>query len=117
MIKVQTPDMSIVRLSRWLLHYVLRRWPGLLIVLATMFLKTGLDVLKPWPMKILIDHVLQGKTMPDTLSHWVALLPGASTREGLLTWSVAGTVVIFLLGWALSVASSMANIGFGQRMV
>ena len=42
---------------------------------------------------------------------------GAVTREGLVLWSVAGTVLLFLLGWLVGLATGYANIGFGQRMV
>src|SRR5207249_3368459 len=73
--------------------------------------------LKPWPMKLLVDQVLNGKPMPAALAHGVALLPGPPTRENLLAWSIAGTVILFLLGWALGLLSSYAHTGFGHRMV
>jgi ATP-binding cassette, subfamily B, bacterial len=110
-------DTSASRLFRWLTRYALRRWPGLLAVLATMIVKVGLDVLKPWPMKVLVDHALGEQPLPMSLAGAAAALPGAATREGLVAWSVAATVVLFLLGWALGVARSYADIGFGQRMV
>jgi ATP-binding cassette, subfamily B, bacterial len=110
-------DTSASRLFRWLTRYALRRWPGLLAVLATMIVKVGLDVLKPWPMKVLVDHALGDQPLPLSLAGAAAALPGAATREGLVAWSVAATVVLFLLGWALGVARSYADIGFGQRMV
>ncbi len=110
-------DPSAVRLLTWLTRYALRRWRGLLAVLATMVVKIGLDVLKPWPMKVLVDHVLGAQPLSPTLAALAAVLPGSGTREGLVAWSVAATVVLFLLGWALGVATSYANIGFGQRMV
>jgi ATP-binding cassette subfamily B protein/subfamily B ATP-binding cassette protein MsbA len=47
----------------------------------------------------------------------VAVVPFADSREGLAAWSVAATVILFLLTWALGVATAYANIGFGQRMV
>src|SRR5687767_699057 len=110
-------DTSIVRLVRWVARYAFHRWPGLLAVLATMLLKIGLDVLKPWPMKVLVDHALGDRPLPASLAAAMAFLPGAMTREALVLWSVAATVVLFLLGWALGVATAYANIGFGQRMV
>src|SRR5262249_51067348 len=36
---------------------------------------------------------------------------------GLLAWCVAGTVLLFLLSWALGLAATLANIQFAQRMV
>jgi ATP-binding cassette subfamily B protein/subfamily B ATP-binding cassette protein MsbA len=78
-----------------------------------MLLKAGLEVLKPWPLKVLVDQVLGDKPVPEAL----AWLPGPATRDNLLTWCVAGTVVLFLLAWAVGLAAAYANTGFGQRMV
>jgi ATP-binding cassette subfamily B protein/subfamily B ATP-binding cassette protein MsbA len=110
-------ETSVVRLVAWLARYAVRRWPGLLAVLATMLARIGLDVLKPWPMKVLIDHALSGLPAPPALAPVLHALPGAATREGLAAWSVAATVILFLLAWALGVATAYANIAFGQRMV
>jgi len=82
-----------------------------------MLLKTGMDVLKPLPMKILVDNVLNQQPLQGVISRFIELLPGAAVREGLLIWSVAATVLLFFFGWALGLASSYANIGFGQRMI
>ena len=117
MVGIQKQDTSMVRLCLRLLRYTVGRWPGLLAVLATMLLTTGLNLLKPWPMKLLVDYVLEGKPMPARFAHAVEWLPGAATRENLLIWSVAGTVILFLLGWALGLAASYANLSFGKRMV
>ena len=110
-------DTRPVRLLRWLSAYALRRWGGLLAVLATMIAKIGLDLLKPWPLKLLVDHGLGTVPLPALLASAMAPWPGGTTREAIVAWSVAATVVLFLAGWALTVAVSYANIGFGQRMV
>jgi ATP-binding cassette subfamily B protein/subfamily B ATP-binding cassette protein MsbA len=81
-----------------------------------MLLKVGLDVLKPWPMKVLIDQVISGQPMPPSLAGAVEFLPFATRRDGLLVWCVAGIVLIFLLVWGLGLASSLLTISFGQRM-
>src|SRR6266540_5975551 len=86
------------RLSLWALGYALRRWPALAAVLGTTLLKIACDVLRPWPMKVLVDHVLDDRPMPDELAAVVGWLPGAATPEGLAAWCVAATVVLFLLG-------------------
>jgi ATP-binding cassette subfamily B protein/subfamily B ATP-binding cassette protein MsbA len=104
------------RLCWWALGYALRRWPALLGVLATMLLRIGLDALRPWPLKVLVDNILGGKPMPEGLARLIQVLPGAGGAEGLLTWCVAGTVVLFLLGWGLGLAAANANISLGQRM-
>ncbi len=107
---------SLPELCRWALGYAVRRWPGLLLVSSSTLANVGLDILKPWPMVFLLDYVLSRKPMPRALADFVALLPGSSTPGGLVAWSVAGTVVIFLLGWLSGVATSYGNISLGQRM-
>jgi ATP-binding cassette, subfamily B, bacterial len=105
------------RLSLWALGYALRRWPAFAVVLVATLLKIACDVLRPWPMKVLVDHVLNERPMPEGLAAVVAWLPGAATPRGLLTWCVAATVALFLLGWTLGLAAALANVAFGQRMV
>jgi ATP-binding cassette, subfamily B, bacterial len=104
-------------LSLWALGYAFRRWLALGAVLGTMLLKTGIDLLKPWPMVILVDHVLQQKPVSNGLKTLIDWLPGSASTDGLILWAVAATVLIFLLGWIAQVADAYANISFGQRIV
>jgi ATP-binding cassette, subfamily B, bacterial len=107
---------SLSSLIGWSLNYA-KRSPGALgAVIATLLLKTGLDVLKPWPMVFLVDYVLQGKSRP-LFEQFVNALPGPQTATTLIAWSVGATIVIFLLSWTLGVANAYANISLGQRMV
>jgi ATP-binding cassette subfamily B protein/subfamily B ATP-binding cassette protein MsbA len=115
--KPRTPDLSIPRLCRWVLHYAIRRGGPLAAVALTMLLKVGLDVLKPWPMAFLIDHVLKEIPMPAWLESLVKMLPGPHTPNWLIGWSVLATVLLFLLSWAIGLANAYANISLGQRMV
>jgi ATP-binding cassette subfamily B protein len=110
-------DTSAVRLLRWLARYALHRWGGLVAVLAIMLARIGLDLIKPWPLKVLVDYGLGDQPMSPVIASLAAMLPGSAGREGIIWWSVVATVVFFLLAWAVGVASSYANIGFGQRMV
>jgi ATP-binding cassette subfamily B protein/subfamily B ATP-binding cassette protein MsbA len=93
-----------------------QRWRALAAILTVMLLNVGLDVLKPWPMKVLVDQVISEQPMPPTMARIFEFLPYATTRDGLLIWCVAGTVLIFLLAWSLGLASSLLTITFGQRM-
>lgn len=112
-----TTQFGILGLCQWALRYALHRRLPLATVFTTMLLKVGLDVLKPWPMVFLVDHVLQTKVMPPGMARLVDLLPGAPTTTHLIGWSVAATVLLFLLSWALGLANAYAGISLGQRMV
>src|SRR6267378_3581563 len=86
-------------LCAWVLPYAFRRWQQLLIVLATMLLRIGLDVLKPWPMAFLVDYVLRGMPMPVRLARALEYLPGPAAPEYLIGWSVGATLLIFFFSW------------------
>ncbi|MGZ4962272.1 MAG: ABC transporter ATP-binding protein [Limisphaerales bacterium] len=108
---------TMLGLCVWATTYAFRRWLALGAVLGTMLLKTGFDLLKPWPMVFLVDYVLQHKAPTPAVKTVVDWLPGAPTTGNLILWSVAATIVIFLLGWVAQVADAYANISFGQRIV
>ncbi len=103
------------KLCGWALSYALRRWPALLLVLTTLFIKIGLEVLKPWPLKIIVDQVLQQKPIPAWLAPLTSLSINQPTTQQLLAWSVGATVLLFLLGWIVGVAESLASVALAQR--
>ena len=108
---------NVVRLSLRFLPLVFRRWHGLLAVAATTVAGIGLGLLTPWPMKVLVDNVLDEKPLHPRVAAVFEALPGAATRDNLLLWTLGATILIFVLGWALGVASAYANVVFGQRLV
>ena len=57
--------------------------------LAQLFLIVGFDLLKPWPLQLIIDHVLGGKPVAE---NWLAALPSST----LLAGACIGLVVINL---------------------
>jgi ATP-binding cassette subfamily B protein len=108
--------LSLPHLCAWALRYAFRRgWP-LLGVSGSLLLRVGLDVLKPWPMVFLIDYVLRGQSQPPLVAQLVEALPGAATPINLVGWSVAATVLMFLLSWFAGLAATYSNISLGQRM-
>ncbi len=109
-------NITTTRLCLWALRYAGRRPLPLAVVLATMFVRVGLDVLKPWPMVFLIDYVLRQRIMPGWLERLIATLPGAHGAPQLIAWAVATTVILFLLSWSVNVLTNYANISLGQRM-
>ena len=100
-----------------LLRYVRPHWRALVTVLLTMGLATGLEVLRPWPTKLLVDQVLGQQPLPAGLSRLVAALPGPAGVAGLLLWVCASVVVIFLAGSLVSMVNTSASVRLGQRMV
>jgi ATP-binding cassette subfamily B protein len=86
-------------------------------MLGAMVAAVAVDLLRPWPMKLLIDHVLGGQPLPPSFAALVAALPGGQSTNGLLAWASVATVVIFLGGSALATVSLVTSVRLGQRMV
>lgn len=91
-----------------------RGWAG--IVLATT-LSTALSLLQPWPVKVIVDHVLGGVPVPPGLAPVVGWLPGAGAPRGLLAWAVASGLAIFAVSSALDAVLTMAWTRAGRRTV
>ena len=89
-----------------------RRAIGLLV--ATMVADIGLELLKPWPLKLLLDNVLGHHPAPAVL---VALVPGAANPHVLALVAAGATVVIFLLATSSSALYNYFSLRIGQRMV
>jgi ATP-binding cassette, subfamily B, bacterial len=75
----------------------------------------GLDVLKPWPLKLLVDHVVADEPLPAAVS-WIERLPGAGTPTGLVAWLSIGTVTLFAVAAAALVVQRYVLSGVGTRM-
>ena len=100
-----------------LLRYLWPHWRDLLIVLAATTVTVGLDLLRPWPTKILVDHVLDREPMPAGLGRLLVWLPGSGDAHGLLFWACASTVLIFFAGTlAMMVTTDMGRRAEGRRL-
>jgi ATP-binding cassette subfamily B protein/subfamily B ATP-binding cassette protein MsbA len=98
-----------------LLRYARPYRRDVVTVLAAMATAVLLDVLRPWPMKILVDQVVGGQPAPG--GAFRGLLPGADHPEGLLAWVAIATVGIFLAGTLVATIQAVVGVRFGQRMV
>ena len=99
-----------------LLKYARPHWRGLGAIFITMGLGIGLDVLRPWPTKLLVDQVLGGQPVSGKLARLMHLLPAGSGTQGLLLWVCIATVLIFVVGTLMTMLSTLASVKLGQRM-
>jgi ABC-type multidrug transport system fused ATPase/permease subunit len=95
-----------------LLRYARPHWRGFTGMIVAALFGVAINLARPWPLKLLIDNVINGKRIP----HWLTFLPGADGRHGLLAWVVAAEVVIFLAGTVASMVTSYASLTLGQYM-
>jgi ATP-binding cassette subfamily B protein/subfamily B ATP-binding cassette protein MsbA len=102
------------RRQRRLLSYAKPHWRAFLLLIGTMGVDIGLDLLKPWPLKLVIDNVLGHRPTPRLLTQ---VLPGSAAPHGLLLWTAGGTVAIFLAGTASTTFYNYFSLRIGQRMV
>ena len=80
------------------LRRILRpHWKTLLVALLAVVGETLADVLEPWPLKIVVDNILQGKRLPRLLD---AAVVGAfgSSQSALLKFALAMVVLIAIVG-------------------
>lgn len=102
---------------RRLLPYV---WPhrrGLAIVLATLLAGVVLDVLLPWPIKILVDNILGKQPLPSWAANAVSYIPRAQEPSGLVAWLAVATILLHIAHNVLAMISTTAFVSLGQRMV
>src|SRR5579872_146105 len=99
-----------------LLRYVRPHGRQVGILTLTMALTVAVDVLKPWPTKLLVDQVLNHRALPPPLKPLVAALPGSHGSQGLLLWVALATVLLFAAGTAVAMVGTFVSVGFGQRI-
>src|SRR5258708_4412039 len=100
-----------------LLSYVQVNRSGLAAVLMTMALSIGLEVLRPWPAKLLVDNVLGQQELPPPFETLLNILPGPNGAKALLFWICLGTIIIFLAHGSVALIYTSMAATYGQRMV
>jgi ATP-binding cassette, subfamily B, bacterial len=105
------PGNSLRRQLRVLRH-ARPHWRGFTLMFAASLLDVALNLARPWPLKVLIDNVLGSHRTP----HWLAQIPGAGSRHGLLLWVVGAEVGIFLASMLASMVSEFYSLKLGQQM-
>ena len=89
----------------------LRPYRGALVLaIVQVVLLSALEILKPWPLKLVIDYVLPRKPAP-----WAAL--AGLSPPALLLRATIGLIMIYGTLGALSVWNNFTTISIGQGMV
>jgi ATP-binding cassette subfamily B protein len=72
-------------------------WKALTIALLAVLGETLADVLEPWPIKLIIDNVLQSKKLPSGWGSFVAELFGQN-KFAILNFAVSAVLIIAVVG-------------------
>jgi ATP-binding cassette, subfamily B, bacterial len=108
--------MNGLRHHRRLMGYAAPYRRGLALIAMVTVFGSAFALLQPWPMKILVDHVLGSELPSRTVSHVLGVLPGADAPGGLLVWVVVGGLLIFAVNSTIEVVLTFAWIRVGQQM-
>ncbi|MCE5335536.1 MAG: ABC transporter ATP-binding protein/permease [Desulfobacteraceae bacterium] len=82
-----------------------------LFALLQVFLMSGCELLKPWPLKIVIDNVLSGKPL-----QW-GLPPEYNSPQSLLLLAAFGLIVVYVILGGITLLNNYTTIKIGQQMV
>jgi ATP-binding cassette subfamily B protein len=84
--------------------------PAFVFALIQVIFISALELLKPWPLKIIIDHVLTGTPVPWQFAHsW--------SSQDILGLACVSLVVVYLLLGGLRILNDYTTIRIGQKMV
>ncbi len=97
-------------MSKKILRYL---WPyrfPFLFALAQVFIMSGCELLKPWPLKVIIDSVLSGKPAPWGIEK-------VFSAAHLLMLAAIALVTIYIILGAITLLNNYTTINIGQKMV
>ena len=87
-------------------------WSTLTLALIAVVGESVTDLLEPWPLKIVFDHVFGAKKMPDWLASVIA--PIGSDKFSILNFAVLAVLVIAIFGAVSSYFEKYLTTSVGQ---
>src|SRR5215470_15980360 len=100
-----------------LLRYAGRQRSRLVVILVLTLMAAGLAAIQPWPMKLLVDHVLGKAPLPNYLRHAFEAVSLTPTPITLLASIVLGGLALFALHSAVDAGLTWTWTVAGRRMV
>ena len=93
---------------------LLRPHRGVLAVaFAAMLVEAGVDLLQPWPIKVIFDYVLGSKHMPAWLAAWMG---GGHDRLTVLNIAAVAVVALAAVGAAGSYTEKFLSTSVAKRV-
>lgn len=100
-----------------LLRYARQYRSSFLLIFALTVGLSGLVALQPWPIKLLIDHVLEANPLPPLLQNAFQVVSLEPSRWALLSVVVVGGLLLFALSSATDAALAWVWTVAGRRMI
>ena len=93
-------------------HLARSHWKALTLAMLAVLGETLADVLEPWPVKVVIDNVLQHKRLPPRVEAVVALFP--QNAYATLDFALAFVLLIAVIGAASSYSEKFLTTSIAQ---
>lgn len=90
-------------------------WKWLVIIIAAMVLEMVMGLALPWPLKVIIDNVINGKPLPDQVRPVLILFTGGSSFS-LATGCAIALVLITAIGGLAGYLNSYFTESVAQYM-
>ncbi len=100
-----------------ILRYARPHWRMVTLLFALTVLAAGLGALQPWPLKLLVDQVIDKAPLPPALESIFRAFSLGSTPQAILRVVVLGGLALFVLSSVLDAVLSCAWTYTGRRMV
>ncbi len=85
-------------------RYLLPHWPLAVLSVVILIVDALVDLLSPWPLKIVVDNALGNELLPPFLAGPLGAL--ASDRGAILVFAVVGGLLITIVNNGLTVLNS-----------
>ena len=109
-----TPLSCLPRAKRFWFSRILRSyWKTFAVALLAVLGETVADVLEPWPIKVIIDNVVQAKSLTGRWGAFVSGLFG-DDRFAILYFALAAVVAIALVGAVSSYVEKYSTTSISQ---
>ena len=102
----------------WALSFLRPHRARVTVLVVLLLLEIGLGALQPWPLKVVVDNVLQHDQhpLPEPFRHWFLAISGGNLVM-LLLFVVVGGVVLQVTNQFVSMYGTQVQVETGQRMV
>jgi len=90
-------------------------WKGMTVALLAVAVAAGTELLEPWPLKIVLDYLLQGRH----LSGWATDVVGwiGNDKLAVLNFAVVAVAVIAIVGAGSSYLENWLTTTIGQQIM
>lgn len=90
-------------------------WKGMTVAFLAVAVSAGTELLEPWPLKIVLDYLLQGKR----LSSWAMVVVGwiGNDKLAVLNFAVVAVALIAIVGAASSYLENWLTTTIGQQIM